>query len=89
MIKEKYKSFSEFEKDYKIYLKNPQDRHLISAIDKRTKNSSKKVQEQVHVFLQSLLLETDPYSVFAAIMMEVGPEYSLILRTKEDPWFEV
>lgn len=89
MEKDKYASFDEWYKDFEIFQKNPNDVHFMKALEKKTNNSSKNVKREVQEFLQNKALETNPYEVFGRVMKQVGPKYFLIVKTAEDPFFEV
>jgi len=88
-IKNKYASFDEWYEDYEIFQKNPDDHTFMKFLERRTNNSSKELRQEVQHFLQNRALDTNPYEVFGRVMREVGPDYFLIVKTQEDPFFEV
>ena len=88
MLRDKYNSFDEWYKDYMLFKDNPNDRHLLEAIEGRTKNSNKNIKRQVKHHLQNEALETDPFRVFEAVQKELGPGYIIMINSYENPWFE-
>lgn len=85
----KYDNIEQWLKDFEIFEKNPNDKHLLAALQKRTNNSSDGLRKQVQEFLQNKTLESNPFEVFGRVMKEVGPEFFLMVKNESDPWFKV
>ena len=88
MIKDKYNSFDEWYEDYLLFKDNPNDNHLLTAIEFRTKNSKKDIQKEIQVYIQGEALEYNPMRVLQGLQQELGPGYVILIKDEQDPWFE-
>ncbi len=88
MLKDRYNTFEDWHKDYMIFKDNPNDTNLLDVIEKRTNNSGRDVKEQVRVYIQSEALEFNPFLVLESIGKQLGPGYTVVVKSHDDPWFE-
>lgn len=84
-----YESFEEWLKDFSIFKKNPDDLKFYRAIQTRTNNSSIDIRNQVEVFLEGLVMDENPLEIFRRVMASIPKDYWLVIKSPEQPWFEV
>lgn len=85
----RYSSFQEWLTDFQVYEANPNDETFLKALQKRTNGSSKELRAEIQMFLQNQNLDKNPFEVFGRVARELGPEYFIVVKSTNDPWFEV
>lgn len=84
-----YASVEEWRKDHERVTKSPNDSKLLQSVARKIDNSSEEVKEQITDELMSVMMEKDPKAFFRLLVKRLPPGSTLILKSVDDPWFEV
>lgn len=84
--KDSYNSFEEWMSDKERVERSPNDKKLIESVARKTRNSSVAVQRQIKAYLLDVTFADDPMQILTQIARQ-HPEFAVICKTKEDPWF--
>lgn len=88
MIRDSYASLEEWKSDYSRVQSHPNDKHLLAYVVKCVKNSSNTIQEEIKSYLANAVLETNPRFVLEQISKQY-PNYFVLVKRKDNPWFDV
>lgn len=83
-----YRTFEEWHGDLERMRKFPNDTHLFHHVMKRIDSSEEPLKKEIKDYLSNSMLETNPIMIMTEIA-KANPEYRVIIRSKEDPWFHV
>lgn len=82
-----YTSFEEWKLDMDRVRSNPNDSQLLNHVKGRVLTSSKQIQSQVQDYLNNAAFVDDPISYGSQVAQKLNK--TLVVRTKDDPWFYV
>lgn len=86
----KYTTIESWRSDFELFKKHPNNMELIKSIATKVHNSEEYIRKAVKRDLEERTLEVHGELEYLAVAtLSASREYTLVIKTKEDPYFEV
>ena len=89
MRKSGYKTIEEWEEDVTIFKTHPDDTRFLKRIVLRIEKSPDDLKKEIKGRIHGDMMEKDPLRFFEMIMESQPRHVYLVIKSQEDPWFEV
>lgn len=83
-----YATYEEFLLDKEKLTKHPNDEALTDSIVRKIKLTEKTVRDQIEEELSGKMMVDDFHRFISREIKNVDPKYYVVIKSKDDPWFE-